>query len=493
MSEIAPPARPRVLRPTALGACAAAICVVLCAVFVAKIRGAANDDFFITYRYAANLLDGRGLVFNPGERVFGLTEPGQGIALAALAGATRAPIPWVSTFFTAAVLLAVGALLWRGRASDDRLAPALAACLLAGSSYLWASNGCGALPATAALLAAAVLAERRPILAGLLAGFAPWFRPDAGLGLAILGLLLLARGALRKPFVIASAAAVALGVALAWSYYGTPMPNTLGAKAVSVEAAGIAGAGLRFWASGAGALRNHWGALWPAVALAGAMGTALMIRRGSTAFRLLGLYGVAIAAAYPFLGVPFYPWYAVPTLIALLCGMAWLATESYRSAREKRGTVRAGGVLGLAAVGILVLGGPLAGGVRFLRRADWPPPHMAVYRVAGDWLRENTPPESSLAYVEIGIVGYYSERYVYDLMGLVSPRAIPYVAKNDVFGAFRLLPTDYVIFHTRGRMRPIVQNPWFKRRYRPVATFSEPAPGTGELVIYRRRGQRSRG
>jgi arabinofuranosyltransferase len=34
-----------------------------------------NDDSFISFRYARNLAAGRGLVFNPGERVEGYTNP----------------------------------------------------------------------------------------------------------------------------------------------------------------------------------------------------------------------------------------------------------------------------------------------------------------------------------------------------------------------------------------------------------------------------------
>nr|MBC8422663.1 hypothetical protein [bacterium] len=33
-----------------------------------------QEDAFISFRYAANLLDGHGLVFNPGERVEGYTN-----------------------------------------------------------------------------------------------------------------------------------------------------------------------------------------------------------------------------------------------------------------------------------------------------------------------------------------------------------------------------------------------------------------------------------
>jgi hypothetical protein len=48
-----------------------------------RCGGAALDDFFITYRYALHLAGGQGFVFNPGQRVFGLTNPGLAILLAA--------------------------------------------------------------------------------------------------------------------------------------------------------------------------------------------------------------------------------------------------------------------------------------------------------------------------------------------------------------------------------------------------------------------------
>jgi hypothetical protein len=43
------------------------------------------------------------------------------------------------------------------------------------------------------------------------------------------------------------------------------------------------------------------------------------------------------------------------------------------------------------------------------------------YFTHGDWLRENTPPETVVAALDIGALGFVSERKVLDLMGLVSP------------------------------------------------------------------------
>src|SRR4029434_7187421 len=50
---------------------ALAACAAWCAWFA---RGAPIDDAFITFRYAANLVAGHGLVFNPGERVEGYSN-----------------------------------------------------------------------------------------------------------------------------------------------------------------------------------------------------------------------------------------------------------------------------------------------------------------------------------------------------------------------------------------------------------------------------------
>ena len=42
---------------------------------VRQSAGLANDDAFITYRYARNIASGQGFVFNPGERLLGTTTP----------------------------------------------------------------------------------------------------------------------------------------------------------------------------------------------------------------------------------------------------------------------------------------------------------------------------------------------------------------------------------------------------------------------------------
>ena len=70
-----------------------------------------TDDAFISFRYARNLLDGHGLVFNPGERVEGYTNFMWTLELAgiwALFGVRpEHSAPWLSVIFTAGTLAAV--------------------------------------------------------------------------------------------------------------------------------------------------------------------------------------------------------------------------------------------------------------------------------------------------------------------------------------------------------------------------------------------------
>ena len=119
---------------------------------------------------------------------------------------------------------------------------------------------------------------------------------------------------------------------------------------------------------------------------------------------------------------------------------------------------------------------------RRLRRFSWPP-HMRAYRQAAEWLRANAPPAASVSYYEVGALGYFSDRTVIDLVGIVTPELLPYVRRRDFEGAFLARPGAYALYHPeRGPFMP-VGAPWFKRAYRPAAVFGS----EGELILFERR------
>ena len=82
------------------------------------------DDAFISFRYARNLLEGHGLVWNPGERVEGYSNFLWILELAAIWAATGVPpedaVWWLSAAFTVATLGAMAWWVWRLPGLRDR-------------------------------------------------------------------------------------------------------------------------------------------------------------------------------------------------------------------------------------------------------------------------------------------------------------------------------------------------------------------------------------
>jgi hypothetical protein len=241
------------------------------------------DDAYISYRYAKNLLDGRGLVYNEGERVEGYSNflwtiwAAAGMAL----GCTPETwtIVWGIACYAGSIAL-LGGWAWppaaarpppdpapahAGRrapgaaAADTRPACALPlAALLAATHQDWniyATSGLETSAFILLLLLAFVLLARAPLrdvpagrarrlhitcaAAGGVLALASLTRPEGPLFAAVAGLYVLyaARPGWRcaaAPFALAFG--VPYGLFLAWRfwYYGDLMPNTYYAKSANL-------------------------------------------------------------------------------------------------------------------------------------------------------------------------------------------------------------------------------------------------------------------
>ncbi|HPB97137.1 MAG TPA: hypothetical protein PKW66_14560 [Polyangiaceae bacterium] len=94
------------------------------------------DDAFISFRYARNLVEGHGLVFNPGERVEGYTNF---LWTVLLAGAYAIGIPFGLSAI-AFGLLSVVAVLWLTTRLSQLLSPYHHRPLIPVAALLLASN-----------------------------------------------------------------------------------------------------------------------------------------------------------------------------------------------------------------------------------------------------------------------------------------------------------------------------------------------------------------
>ncbi|MFT7678728.1 MAG: arabinofuranosyltransferase [Planctomycetota bacterium] len=166
---------------------ALAACLGLASLALFLDAGPVDDDF-ICYRYARNLLRGEGLVFNPGQRVEGFTNPLWVLLHAAGQGLGVAPVTLTRGLGILAVLLAVGfAGLAQRAISGPGLALAPWAIALSPAFAYHAAAGLGT-----SLLGALILgwfatwarAEKRgkpPILAALLLALACLLRQESAL------------------------------------------------------------------------------------------------------------------------------------------------------------------------------------------------------------------------------------------------------------------------------------------------------------------------
>jgi len=206
------------------------------------------DDAYISFRYARNLLEGHGLVYNQGERVEGYTNllwtlwSVVGLALKV------APDTWASIWS----LLAYGAVLLLLLSLHLQLRRSLAvtrhtlpvACLavaLHRECQIYATGGLetSAFTATVFLgyvvLARSVLSGQvQPILCGVLFGLSSMLRPDGMVFAAVAGAALLFVKP-RKPRVLVAYALAVFAfwggtTAFRWLYYGDYFPNTYYAK-----------------------------------------------------------------------------------------------------------------------------------------------------------------------------------------------------------------------------------------------------------------------
>jgi hypothetical protein len=202
------------------------------------------EDFFITFRCSLNLVHGDGLVYEVGRRVHAFTSPLGVLLPAAISWLISAddPLRVVDVFRLCSCLALAGAWALAAR----RLTGGPTVVALAGGLWLldpklaaYSTNGMetGVLVFFVILWWCSLL-DRRPGLAGLALGGLMWTRPDGFVyaGAVATGVWLFPGTERRLHWTEWLRIAVIGGLIYtpwfvwAWSYYGSPVPNTILAK-----------------------------------------------------------------------------------------------------------------------------------------------------------------------------------------------------------------------------------------------------------------------
>ena len=417
----------------------AALGLLLLAIQVQRARPFLTDDAFISLRYAARMLEGRGLTWTDGEVVEGYSNL-LWVLILALAGGLGLPMHHAAVGLGLAC--AAGLVLVVHRA----LRPAGPWAQLAGATSLGLSAPLGAwaqagleTPLFAVLVGAAAV-RLLPLVAdgaprfralpldalqapSLLLSAAVLTRPDAPIAVAGLSAgLWLAGGQDRRAARLGLA--LALGPALTFAlhtlfrflYYGALVPNTAHAK-LGGAGLDVAEAGLRY--------------LWPAFAasgwvwVAGLVGAAFAPPALRGAVRLLlplvGLWCVWVLRA----GGDHFPAWRVLVVLEPVRAL-WLGAAA--AALAQRLPAALGGRPGAAGVGVALCLGLLSA---WFERAQERAPAIGLVRFGDDWAQRIEPigkllrvafgPEQPLlATCAAGALPYWSELPALDPLGLTN-------------------------------------------------------------------------
>jgi 4-amino-4-deoxy-L-arabinose transferase-like glycosyltransferase len=467
------------------------------------------DDAYITFRYARHLADGVGLVYNPGELVLGTTTPLYTLLMAFVAR-VGFDLPHAATLVNALCDAAtVYVLFLTGRRLAGPGAGLLAAALFALTpmSIAFASAGMETSLFCMLLVIGCWLAiAGRTTLAALALGIATLTRPEA---LILGGLLVILTTLQRRRPALAEAAVYAAPIVpwvlIAIWYFGSPLPQSMAAKAVAyrvdpfINPLAIA---MHTILPGESLLVINT----PLALVALLVAPLVVITLWAGARRILGSGGLAplwvlvpliYDAAYVAVGlrgVRMFPWYVIPTspflILMLAIGGGILAKRHLR----QRGRLT---WLPAALLIIWWLPGLLIGS-----RPGYPAGYTVAreshYRELAADYADRWGPTTLVAAPEIGALGYFSEARILDTVGLVSPAAARYyplpvamLAASDNAVAPRLIEDstpDYVVSLDQFVISSLDPDPWFQANYRLVERRVVHIFTSDTLLVYQRIG-----
>jgi arabinofuranosyltransferase len=445
--------------------------VVLVAAAVAWRIRFVQDDAFISFRFARNLADGHGLVFNPGERVEGYTN----LLWTALM-AVPEHLGWSTPTFSQVIslgLMAATLLLCERLAvqvlGDRRTALLALVVLAANASFLaYGTGGLETMLQTCLVTAVAVLLLRPPppvpfavrrlvarqALAGLLAGLAVLTRMDSAVLVAALLVVHLTRelrrlappsrpaAALRGASAFLAPVAVATAALLVWRwrYYGELLPNTFDAKSGSnpVYSVLFALAYILVFAVSYGyvalapRVRRHWSGFRATPA-----GVALVA--------VVGVWtGYVVYVGADFMEFRFF----VPVMPMIAVAVAYFL-DRYRHRWRQ---------VALIAVMLLLSAAHVRPGLAFPAYAlpdlrAWPQESPESMQQLGVMLREtfpggvDAPDQVVMATGTLGVLPYHSELPTIDMLGLADEYVADHGEPSAIYypGHNRVAPVRYLV------------------------------------------------
>jgi arabinofuranosyltransferase len=400
------------------------------------------DDALIYQRYLRNLFEGNGLTYNAGERFNGLTSPLFSYLLI-LANLLAGNLQH-ATIFLSSVFLCGAAITGAQLVGTGRYEQTLCALAVVSFNYFYTTFGMEtSLFLFLTALALMLYRERAFFWLGVVLGLLFITRGEG----ALLGVVLLAAWfaeTKRMPplrYFVAPVVLIAANFIFNRYYYGAFFPATGSAK-IGQGQSGFWGQGFIFLDvqyMRAAFLGGSFKML-AFMAPIGLIGLAASLGRKGVWQSVA--YLILLGAFYVFLNIPNYHWYYAPFYFFWLwcvgAGVWTVLRFTYAYSRRHRA---------FAAVFVAFLVATAGFAYRSFDISNVRRGPMEAYRDIGVWLNDHTAPEAKVATVEIGTIGWYSHRYIIDILGLTNRYNADYIAHKDVYAWLSKYSPDYILVH----------------------------------------------
>lgn len=385
------------------------------------------DDSYIFYKYAKNIADGNGYVFNPGEKINATTSPLYTLLLAFLYLITKPffnnILPILGNLISISSIVLI-LYMMRKLFHNDNLFYLFTAVFLAMPILKFGFGMETYLNLAMIILSIFFYTKNKLFLCSIFVGLSVLARFDSVLFVMIIFIHFLISNK-RKPPI--KALIGFLMIVLPWFifskiYFGNFVPTTIAAK-LSQHELGLFGSGFIFLTNSVRVIPGYYFTVITVIVIVISSLIYLFIYKiklfENPGISLILIWSASLFITYAFIiNAPPYQWYSIPFTIPIAILSSYVLNHLFENDKPKK--------IVLSLLFVLACLLPIK---NYLEGYN---PKYKNFIEAVDWLNKNAKMGSLLAVDDIGTLGYhYNKGKIVDALGLINPEVAEHLKRKD--------------------------------------------------------------
>jgi hypothetical protein len=411
----------------------------------------AQDDAYITFRYARNIALSKGFVYNDGEWVLGTTTPLYTIFLALVSYFSKVDVVKINTIISTVSLWISAGLLYELRKSLDSSGAFFLALIFITNPFLRNFIGMESYFLLCIfMLTIWTYHSGKRNVTSLLNGLLILIRYEMIFLSIIIGVWDYIKNRKLPYWILPGFILVFIWLVYATIVFRSPIPLSASAKLLAPRIPFLVG-GAVYWYQILSQVPASF--LIIVFSLMGIFGI-LFFNRLFQEYVVISLFSVVYiivasiyAGSFPWYYAPLVPGFAVAVILGVNYFSHFPTIDKLKLSEEKK-RVWNKGMQFVSVILLVTIQLVFWGKDYYLYQDKIGDNRYTPYKQVADWLNENATREQSIASFEIGYVGYFTDLKVIDLAGLVTPILFPWVddgAEASLYHALYLLTPDFVL------------------------------------------------